>query len=43
MFLNNQLKYDGSDHMSGAIPVGNPDALNTLANALGARHIPVVP
>jgi RHS repeat-associated protein len=38
MMLDNQLNYVGGNNLSGAKPVGNPDMLNTLAQAMAITH-----
>jgi RHS repeat-associated protein len=38
MLLDNQLGYVGSNNLSGAKPVGSPDMLNTLAQAMAITH-----
>ncbi len=38
MLLDNQFNYVGTGGQSGALPVGNADVLNTLAQGVGIHH-----
>ena len=38
MLLDNQFNYVSGNDQSGAVPVGSPDVLNTLAKSVGLHH-----